>query len=219
MAEISLSSLVENHDTLCHKCGKCHKPELCLIQEIDYYIDKYANQATFLKEIDFNLFFQYKTNVYIEIYISEQISIYFFKTTYIFGFEFLKNTNLDMFIRSYNLLEILQEDLENYTNEWHRYIDNWELNSADSYEYIYPDSDNDNDNMDLDDNSLLDQSMFDNTNNIKKCPLCRTDNTLNECIEIKGLEEKCKICLDNPVEYLFSKCKHACVCKECFTKI
>ena len=49
-----------------------------------------------------------------------------------------------------------------------------------------------------------------------ECPLCRTFNKSTDVTEIKGLEEICKVCMDNPIEYFFRKCMHAVVCKECY---
>ena len=49
----------------------------------------------------------------------------------------------------------------------------------------------------------------------KRCPVCRTVNKLDQCIEINGLSEECKVCLCTEVEILFMGCKHACVCKTC----
>jgi len=51
------------------------------------------------------------------------------------------------------------------------------------------------------------------------CPICRTLNPADKIIEIKGLEEQCKVCLDNSVEILLGECKHAVVCKECLMKL
>tara|TARA_B110000238_G_scaffold196818_1_gene238277 strand:- start:327 stop:833 length:507 start_codon:yes stop_codon:yes gene_type:complete len=53
----------------------------------------------------------------------------------------------------------------------------------------------------------------------KRCPVCRTVNTLDQCIEIKGLSEECKVCLCAEVEMLFTGCKHACVCKKCLERL
>ena len=58
-----------------------------------------------------------------------------------------------------------------------------------------------------------------NENNCKKCPVCRQINTKEQCMEIKGLSEECKVCMSNNVEILFSGCKHACVCKACFDRL
>ena len=52
-----------------------------------------------------------------------------------------------------------------------------------------------------------------------ECPLCRTINTSNDIKEIKGLEEVCKVCMENPVQYFFGKCLHAVVCKECYQQL
>ena len=52
-----------------------------------------------------------------------------------------------------------------------------------------------------------------------KCPLCRTDNILNNPKKIKGLTDKCSICIDNNVEILFPECYHCCVCYDCLIKL
>lgn len=59
------------------------------------------------------------------------------------------------------------------------------------------------------------------TRNIKKvkCPMCRTDNVIKNLTKIKGLSDKCCVCLDNTVEILFPECSHCCVCFQCFSQI
>lgn len=52
-----------------------------------------------------------------------------------------------------------------------------------------------------------------------KCPLCRTENDRNSIKNIKGLSDKCSICLEKPVEVYFPTCEHACVCNECFSQL
>ena len=52
-----------------------------------------------------------------------------------------------------------------------------------------------------------------------KCPLCRTDNSLDDIKNIKGYSEKCSVCYENNVNKYFSKCEHACVCSECLVKL
>ena len=52
-----------------------------------------------------------------------------------------------------------------------------------------------------------------------KCPICRTMNSPNMVMDIKGSEETCKVCLENPVQKFFGQCGHAVVCNECFTRL
>ena len=52
-----------------------------------------------------------------------------------------------------------------------------------------------------------------------ECPFCRTINTLDEIMEIKGSEHKCIICDDENIEIYFSKCKHSHICKKCCDKL
>ena len=49
-----------------------------------------------------------------------------------------------------------------------------------------------------------------------KCPICRTYNEKSKVVKAFGLEDKCKICLENNVERFFSECGHAVACEECF---
>ena len=56
-------------------------------------------------------------------------------------------------------------------------------------------------------------------NNKIKCPLCRTINTIDEISSVKGLSEKCCVCLDNNVTHYFPACEHACVCTTCYTQL
>jgi hypothetical protein len=58
-----------------------------------------------------------------------------------------------------------------------------------------------------------------NTSVTIKCPLCRTENVRSDILEIKGSEDKCKICLESDVELYFQSCKHACCCKDCFNNL
>ena len=52
-----------------------------------------------------------------------------------------------------------------------------------------------------------------------KCPICRTMNSPNMVMDIKGSEETCKVCLENPVQKFFGQCGHAVVCNECVTRL
>ena len=61
------------------------------------------------------------------------------------------------------------------------------------------------------------------TNDVKEysieCPFCRTINTSNEIMEIKGSDHKCIICDDKNIEIYLSKCKHSHICSECCNKL
>lgn len=48
------------------------------------------------------------------------------------------------------------------------------------------------------------------------CPICRCENSINQSQPIiKGLTDKCVICMDKSVEIYYPKCGHTCVCSEC----
>lgn len=51
------------------------------------------------------------------------------------------------------------------------------------------------------------------------CPLCRTNNIIKNPKKIKGLSDKCSICIDNNVEILFTECNHCCICSNCLLKL
>lgn len=60
--------------------------------------------------------------------------------------------------------------------------------------------------------------FFKNPYDTKECPICRTQNYINEIDNI-FVDAECSICMTNKVELIFGKCKHACICKECFEQI
>jgi hypothetical protein len=51
------------------------------------------------------------------------------------------------------------------------------------------------------------------------CPLCRTENTKDKCVDIKGSGDTCSICLDKKVEIFFIGCSHAATCRVCFERL
>lgn len=52
-----------------------------------------------------------------------------------------------------------------------------------------------------------------------KCPICRTNNSIENIKDVKGAEEKCKICLTNSVEKFFIECGHMVACNYCFKQL
>tara|TARA_B100000787_G_C16192037_1_gene298138 strand:+ start:2195 stop:2815 length:621 start_codon:yes stop_codon:yes gene_type:complete len=57
------------------------------------------------------------------------------------------------------------------------------------------------------------------TSSIISCPVCRTDNSPDKCVEIKGSSDTCTVCLENSVEIFFLGCSHAVTCKSCFDRL
>ena len=50
-----------------------------------------------------------------------------------------------------------------------------------------------------------------------KCPLCKEENVLDALQkDVKGIDTKCCICLENNVNIYFPKCGHLCVCRDCY---
>ncbi len=60
--------------------------------------------------------------------------------------------------------------------------------------------------------------FFGNPNDIKECPICRTQNLIRE-VETLYCDAECSVCMNNKVELMFPKCRHACICKQCFEKL
>ena len=59
-----------------------------------------------------------------------------------------------------------------------------------------------------------------NSNIIIECPICRKENTFDKNqTKIYGLQEKCKVCLDNSIEIYLPNCGHACMCMDCVGKL
>ena len=56
-------------------------------------------------------------------------------------------------------------------------------------------------------------------NNKVKCPLCRTDNEFVNMKEQIKSSELCCVCLTNKVSRVLPKCKHTCLCNDCFTRL
>lgn len=53
-----------------------------------------------------------------------------------------------------------------------------------------------------------------------KCPICKTDNIINNNqSKIYGIEELCIICMDKNKEVFFPICGHICVCIDCNNKL
>ena len=73
-------------------------------------------------------------------------------------------------------------------------------------------------NFDTDD---MTNQIIDNIHSINSfsCPICRSENTKDKCVDIKGSGDTCSICLDNNVEIFFIGCGHAITCRSCFEQL
>lgn len=80
------------------------------------------------------------------------------------------------------------------------------------------DIDIDNIPQDIDDmtNFIIDNIHSKNT---IKCPICRTENTKEQCVDIKGSGDTCCICLEEKVGIFFIGCGHAATCENCYKKL
>lgn len=84
------------------------------------------------------------------------------------------------------------------------------------------DSDSDDEMPDLiTDMDDLTNQIIDEIRNttIVKCPMCRTENSKEQCVDIKGSSDSCSICLEATVEVFFIGCGHAVTCKSCYQQL
>ena len=53
------------------------------------------------------------------------------------------------------------------------------------------------------------------------CPICRAVSSYSdkEDLKIFGVEQKCSVCMDSPVNILLPTCKHACLCMTCLANM
>jgi len=54
---------------------------------------------------------------------------------------------------------------------------------------------------------------------IIKCPVCRAENSKEQCVDIKGSSDTCSVCLEATVEVFFIGCAHAVTCKSCYQRL
>jgi hypothetical protein len=52
-----------------------------------------------------------------------------------------------------------------------------------------------------------------------KCPCCRSENSIDKAMKLKGNAEKCCACLERNIEIYSPECSHSVLCNECFMKL
>ncbi len=113
-------------------------------------------------------------------------------------------------------LEGMNSDLITYINTY----DPQSVNRQLAFDSMVDDSDDEMPDLvtDMDDltNQIIDEIR--NTN-IIKCPMCRTENSKEQCVDIKGSSDTCSICLEATVEVFFIGCGHAVTCKSCYEQL
>ena len=57
------------------------------------------------------------------------------------------------------------------------------------------------------------------TSNTYQYPYCRSENSINKALKLKGNEQKCCVCMENTISIYSPECEHSVLCQECFTKI
>jgi hypothetical protein len=170
-------NLRQYHNNKAHHCTKCFKKHSdinCIIQNIEYHLNRFN-----INNFNIEKFRLDAINKYCILSVGMGCSLYIIN----------KNNNL------YSIFM--------HSDSWGQYGENTD-DSIILYKHI----------------DELDHIISNNFKHYKfKCPLCRQDGNSNDTFEIKGLEEKCKICLDNNIELYFTKCKHSCCCKTCFDNL
>lgn len=113
-------------------------------------------------------------------------------------------------------LEVMNSDLITYINTY----DPQQVNRQLAFDSMAEDSDDEMPDLvtDMDDltNQIIDEIR--NTT-IIKCPMCRTENSKEQCVDIKGSSDTCSICLEATVEVFFIGCGHAVTCKSCYQQL
>ena len=211
------------HSINAHHCINCglrtndiNHSNYCKVKNLEisnFTNKKDLNTDIFITDIDFTNFFQQLDNVYIRIDYKDN-----YENTHLFV---RKNNGLikSVVIECYNdwsikndndnlILRYFIKSLHDYTVHFRNVnsiIDtvSYAISATGGYDSLSDDEDN---------------TIF-NTFETKKCPLCRTDNGIQQCLEIKGSSEECKVCMANNVEIFFVECKHACICKTCFKQL
>ena len=235
---------------LCSKCGNNHSSKKCYIQEIEYFMGKYSNfiGCGALNDFDYHNFFRSnyvaQSNCFINVRITEYISLYFIKTIDgIKGLEVPSRTSYD----NIDSLRTLTYGCNDITNEYMNVLNGLEptellsnywmeppdMNSMNEYQLPSQDQLSPEEIMDMildDEYHLPDETFTNYTSEVidnldilkldtKKCPLCRMVNNTNKCFEMKGSGDMCTICLDKNVQIFFSECGHSVACKSCFNNL
>ena len=176
----------------------------CLIQPLEENIRRIGVDflGEFLGTIDYNDFFSmYSSNVYITDTIPGIRILYIRKKL-----NRIESLLLDL-DQDNNLANPLDIDIRDKFIKHLFCIDDYFLQYCSLIDGI----------DEIDELDRLDR--LDEPEQTKKCPICRCINKISDCKEIKGLSEKCKVCFVSNVEILYSICKHACVCKECYLRL
>lgn len=207
----------ETHTKEAHHCENCgernHQWSDCIIQSLDYHINMYCEDGSInLRMFDYHNFLINFNNVYLDEYAGMGCTLFIRK----------KNNKV--------------ESLFMHSDAWGQYnvddtsIYNKFIQGCDNITEIYRNriAEQDQENMDIDDPHVLyqdaangydDYDGYDDNINDIKCPMCRTEINSRKIREIKGSSDECKVCLDKNVELYFEECEHACVCKDCFSKL
>jgi len=227
-------STKEYHKLESHHCENCglrtsNSNHYCPVK--NFNVENFTNMVDInsnllITSINFDTFLQDKNNIYFRIPFKD----YFNKNVYIRKCD---NDIMSLVVRFNNDWTFLcpsdesilkrftkNNTLQDTTGEFVTFpIDSILTNIQTIMDSTDNSSDSDDEMPELMDDFIF-QDDGNNPNDVltttKKCPLCRMINTKDECFEIKGLSEECKICMNTNVEILYSKCKHACVCKNCF---
>ena len=201
----------KTNEGCCNKCrmehetdvNKTHSVDECHIQSTEVFIQKYSNIIDYFKNVPFkgfmkNIRTEKDKPVFIMINISPYIKLYI-------GYELVITVN------------------NGFTRENEKFIgfekihNQFDFETTTRWERVFS-------NKIFDRNAVNITSIFDRyiKSFISKkisCPVCRTVVFKDNMLEIKGMQETCKVCMENEIELLFLECRHACICKNCINLI
>ncbi len=223
----------EYHTIESHHCENCglrtpNSNHYCPVKHFN--VNEFTNMVDInsdivITDINFNAFLENKNNIYFRIPFKDVVN----KNLYI---RKCNTEIMSLVIRFNNDWTFIYQDDENLLKRFtkNNTLED-ETNEFITFNTIINQIDNDiiqaimgsggyDDLSDTDDEMpelVADDDFYTITEtDTKKCPICRTINTKDECFEIKGLTEECTVCMSSNIEMLYSKCKHACVCKRCY---
>lgn len=219
-------------DHTCHKCGLKHINEETLVEEeciikddytdYIYTIDVDIGHVNLIGNIDIiKSYYEITDNIYLicftqdykDLVIRKKNGVYHFLildnevanqiyNRFIFGVMYI---NFNYYYQTPNFTTPFVQQPTNYTTNTLSTTQNINIfDDLQVFDLIAPINES---NI----NSLL--------QDIIKCPICRSENTIDKIYPIKGAEDKCSVCYENKVEHFFSVCGHACVCKSCFEQL
>lgn len=179
------------HAHHCHKCFKNHRSSRCIIQSFDNHASQFQISNEHIQYS--TLFLNTHPNSYIKYYVGMGCELYIKKKNDMLESIFMHQDSWGQYGPQTSDTPILNKFIEGLQND---------TDALNQFILDYNNSNNETPNP---------------LTTEKKCPVCRT--TIKNVLDLKGSEDKCKVCFDNDVELYFTDCSHAVLCKPCYEKI